>query len=228
MADIVFLGAGGIAIVAAEIARSVGLQIVGFLDDCSERHGTQFCEAPILGGFDQLAAIGQIVSFAAVAFGNCRGRIKVAHGVREQGFSLPCLIHPSAVISPSASIGEGTIIMPGVIVNAGARVGRNTIVNTAASIDHECSIGDGVHIAPGVRLSGLVTVGDASWIGIGTIVRESVAIGSDVLVGAGSLVLKDIPDGVVAYGSPARIIRDNRGLTSMGAAPGKYSALAAM
>jgi acetyltransferase-like isoleucine patch superfamily enzyme len=82
-------------------------------------------------------------------------------------------------------------------------------LNTAASVDHDCRIGDSVHIGPGARLAGLVTVGNATWIGIGSVIRESVHIGDNVLLGAGSLVLKNIPDGVVAYGSPAKIIRPN-------------------
>jgi UDP-N-acetylbacillosamine N-acetyltransferase len=210
MSKIIFLGAGGIAIVAAEIARSRGLEIVGFLDDRPEKAGTLFCGAPILGNFDMLPALRRDVPQAVVAFGHCQGRIHVAHKVLSYGFSLPNLIHPSAVISQDASIGQGAIIMPGAIVNAGTRIGSNIILNTAASVDHECSIGDGVHLGPGVRLCGLVTIGNATWIGVGSIVRESVHIGNNVLVGAGSLVLKHIPDGVVAYGAPAKIMRENR------------------
>jgi UDP-N-acetylbacillosamine N-acetyltransferase len=210
MSKVIFLGAGGIAIVAAEIARLQGMEIVGFLDDRSEKHGTSFCGAPVFGNFDMLPALGQGVPQAVVAFGSCHGRMKIAQRVLSQGFSLPNLIHPSAVVSPNATIGQGAIIMPGVVINSGVRIGSNVILNTAASVDHECSIGDGVHIGPGARLSGLVTVGNATWIGIGSIVRESIHIGNNVLVGAGSLVLRDIPDDVVAYGSPAKIIRENR------------------
>jgi len=210
MSKVIFLGAGGIAIVAAEIARCGGLEIVGFLDDRAEKRGTLFCGAPVLGDFDMLPALRQDVPQAIVAFGNCRGRINVAHKVLSYGFSLPNLIHPSAVVSQDASIGQGAIVMPGTVINSGTRIGSNLILNTAASVDHECCIGDGVHIGPGARLSGLVTVGSATWIGVGSTIRESVHIGSNVLVGAGSLVLKDLPDGVVAYGSPARIIRENR------------------
>jgi acetyltransferase EpsM len=209
MSKIIVLGAGGIAIVAAEIARFRGLEIAGFLDDRPEKRGTVFCGARVLGSFDMLASLRQDVPQAVIAFAHCHGRLSVAQKALSYGFSLPSLIHPSAIISPDASIGQGAIIMPGTIVNAGSRIDSSIILNTAASVDHECSIGAGVHIGPGARLSGLVTVGDATWIGIGCIVRESVNIGSNVLVGAGSLVLKDIPAGVVAYGSPARIIREN-------------------
>jgi UDP-N-acetylbacillosamine N-acetyltransferase len=209
MSKVIFLGAGGIAIVAAEIARCRGLEIVGFLDDRAEKRGTLFCGAKVLGDFDMLPALRRDVPQAVIAFGNCHGRINVAQKALSCGFSLPNLIHPSAIVSQDASIGQGAIIMPGTIINSGTRIGSNIILNTAASVDHECLIGDGVHIGPGARLSGLVTVGNATWIGIGSTIRESVHIGNNVLVGAGSLVLKDIPDGVVVYGAPAKIIREN-------------------
>jgi UDP-N-acetylbacillosamine N-acetyltransferase len=210
MSKLIFLGAGGIAIVAAEIARLRGFEIAGFLDEKAEKHGTMFGGAKVLGGFDMLPALRREgLDHAVIAFGSCQGRIEFAQKALSYGFSLPNLIHPSAIISPDAGIGHGAIMMPGTIVNAGSRIGTNIILNTAASIDHDCRIGDGVHIGPGSHLSGLVTVGTATWIGIGSIVRESINIGSNVMVGAGSLVLKDIPDDVVAYGSPAKIIRPN-------------------
>jgi UDP-N-acetylbacillosamine N-acetyltransferase len=211
MSKLFILGAGGIAIVAADIARCQGFDILGFLDDNPAKHGTLLCGAPVLGNFSLLSGLREAAPQVVVAFSNSHGRLDVAQRARSYGFSLPKLIHPSAIISQYASVDEGTIVMPGVIVNAGAHIGDNTILNTAASIDHECRIGDGVHIGPGARLSGLVTVGNASWIGIGSVIRESIYIGADVLLGAGSLVLKDIPDGVVAYGSPAKVIRANTG-----------------
>ena len=210
MPKVIFLGCGGIAIVAAEIARLRGFDIAGFLDEKSEKHGTVFCGTKVLGDFSMLPALRQKgLKDVVIAFGSCQRRIEVARMAVAYGFALPSLIHPSAIISSGASVGRGAIMMPGAIVNAGSRLGANIIVNTAASIDHDCTIGDGVHIAPGSRLSGLVTVGTGTWIGIGSVIRESIKIGSNVLLGAGSLVLKDIPDGVVAYGSPAKVIRAN-------------------
>jgi UDP-N-acetylbacillosamine N-acetyltransferase len=210
MPKVILLGAGGIAIVAAEIARLRGFEIVGFLDEKSEKHGSVFCGARVLGDFDMLSSLRRAgLEHAVIAFGNCQGRIVVAQKALSCGFSLPNLIHPSAIVSPDASVGNGAILMPGTIINAGTRIGTNIIVNTAASIDHDCTIGDGVHIGPGSRLSGLVTVGNATWIGIGSVIRESITIGSNVLLGAGSLVLKNVPDCVVAYGSPAKVIRNN-------------------
>src|SRR5438045_1858800 len=189
MSKLVILGAGGIAMVAADIARCHGLDVVGFLDDSPKKRGTLFCGAPVLGDFNMLPELREVVAQVVVAFSNCRGRLDVARSALSYEFSLPNLIHPSAIVSRYASLEQGSIIMPGVIVNAGAHLGSNTILNTAASVDHECHIGDGVHIGPGARLSGLVMVGHATWIGIGSVICESIHIGNNVIGGAGSLVL---------------------------------------
>jgi maltose O-acetyltransferase len=55
-----------------------------------------------------------------------------------------------------------------------------------------------------------VIIGDNVWIGGGVIILPGVTIGNNVVIGAGSVVTKDIPDNVVAFGNPCKIIRDNR------------------
>jgi UDP-N-acetylbacillosamine N-acetyltransferase len=210
MPGLIFLGAGGIAIVAAEIARLQGFEIAGFLDDNPEKHGALFCGATVLGNLDMLSCLRQQgITCAVVALGSCSRRLELADTALSHGFTLPNLVHPSAIVSKDAAVAHGAIMMPGTIVNPGTRIGANIILNTGASIDHDCTIGDAVHIGPGSRLSGLVSVGPRTYIGIGSTIRESIHIGPNVLLGAGSLVLRDIPGNVVAYGSPAKVIRPN-------------------
>ncbi|MGH7634357.1 MAG: acetyltransferase, partial [Gemmatimonadaceae bacterium] len=82
------------------------------------------------------------------------------------------------------------------------------IVNTAASVDHDCDLADGVHVACGAHLAGHVRVGRGAWIGIGAVVRERVTIGAGAMIGAGAVVVSDVPPGVLAFGVPARVIRE--------------------
>jgi len=206
----VVVGAGGHARVVADIIRlSERYIIIGYLDDVHpERHGSAWNGATILGGLDQLEGLSAAgVRAAFVAVGDGDARLRLAARLRSVGFEVPVLAHPSAVAAKDVTIGAGTVLAAGAIVNPGARLGADVIVNTAASVDHDCVIDDGVHVACGARLAGQVQVGRASWIGIGAIVKERVRIGTGTLVGAGALVLDDLPDGVVAYGAPARIIR---------------------
>src|SRR5262249_46207311 len=79
---------------------------------------------------------------------------------RAKGFRFATVIHPSAVISSAATLGEGAQVMAGCVIQSDAVIGANSIINTRAAIDHDCQIGETVHIAPGATLSGSVTVGD--------------------------------------------------------------------
>lgn len=114
-------------------------------------------------------------------------------------------IHPSSVISPFASIGEGSVVMQGTIIQSSAQIGKHCIINTGASIDHECEINDFAHISPKATLCGNVTVGEGAWIGAAAVVVPGVKIGKWSIVGAGSVVVSDIPDGVIAYGNPCKV-----------------------
>ncbi len=114
-------------------------------------------------------------------------------------------IHPQAILSPSATIGVGTVVMQNATIQADVRIGRHCIINSGASIDHECIIDSFVHISPHATLCGNVHVGEGSWIGAGAIVIPGIKIGRWCTIGAGSVVIRDIPDGVTAYGNPCRI-----------------------
>ncbi|MBD2451077.1 acetyltransferase [Nostoc sp. FACHB-152] len=204
-------GASGHALVVADIIRLQGIyEIVGFIDNVNlQRHGETFCGLPILGGQEQLDICKQQgIEHIIFGFGDCQARLKLSELVEKKGFSLATAIHPNATIAADVSIGAGTVIAAGAVVNSGAKIGQNVIINTCASVDHECIIEDGTHICPGVHLAGRVTVGRATWVGIGATVIDSVRIGAGTVIGAGAVVVNDIPDRVLVYGVPAKVIRN--------------------
>jgi UDP-N-acetylbacillosamine N-acetyltransferase len=196
-------------VVADVIRLRDDYEIVGFIDDVNpERAGSKFSGAHILGGQEKLEHLRlEGVDPLIFGFGNCEARLKLARLVREKGFWLATAIHPSAVVAADVVIGAGTVVAAGVVINPGATIGENVIVNTCASVDHDCRVEDGAHVCPGVRLAGNVVVGRAAWVGIGATVVDRTRIGSGAIIGAGAVVVDDIPDGVVARGFPARVIR---------------------
>ncbi|MBW4603177.1 MAG: acetyltransferase [Calothrix sp. FI2-JRJ7] len=203
-------GASGHALVVIDIIRLQGIyEIVGLLDNVNpQRQGENFCGVPIFGGQEQLDFCkDKGIEHTIFGFGDCQARLKLSELVVGKGFSLATAIHPTATIAADVSIEPGTVIAAGAVVNSGARIGRNVIINTCASVDHECVIEDGAHICPGVNLAGRVTVGRAAKVGIGATVIDRVRIGAGALIGAGAVVVDDIPDSVLAYGIPARVIR---------------------
>jgi UDP-N-acetylbacillosamine N-acetyltransferase len=208
---LVVWGASGHALVVADIIRAEReFEIVGFLDDLDPaRAQGAFGGSTVLGGRQELPRLReQGVQNVIIAIGDCRTRLELAAVARSHGFLLARAIHPSAVLAQDVEVGEGTVIAAGAVINPSVRIGHSVIVNTSASIDHECIVGDGVHVGPGVRLGGRVSIGNGTWLGIGAVVRDHVVIGERSIIGAGAVVLSDIPAGVVAYGLPAKVVRD--------------------
>lgn len=133
-------------------------------------------------------------------------RHKIGSFVRENGGVFENIIHPKAIISPLSTFGSGNFFSVGAIVNPLAKIGNDCIVNSGAIVEHECELGNTVHIASRAVLAGNVKVGDRTFVGAGAVVRPGIKIGKDVIVGAGAVVVKDIPDGVVVVGNPAKLL----------------------
>jgi sugar O-acyltransferase (sialic acid O-acetyltransferase NeuD family) len=207
---LVIWGASGHALVVADIVRLQGnYELVGFLDDIGpERRGTEFNGLPIFGGSEQLGELKKKgITHLIMGFGNCAARLNTSALVREKGFLVATAVHPKAIVAGDVTVSPGTVIAAGAIISAGAKIGENVIINTGATVDHECDVGDGAHLCPGTHLGGNVTIGRAAWIGIGAIVSDHLRIGANTIIGAGAVVVRDIPDNVVAYGVPARVVR---------------------
>jgi acetyltransferase EpsM len=206
--SILIWGASGHSLVVLDIlARH---KIIGLIDTVNlERHSTEFHGYPIIGGREQVEIIRkQAVDHAFVAIGNNQARMREGNYLRSQGFNLITVIHPQAIVAPNVQIGSGTVICAGAVVVVGSQIGENVIINTSCSVDHECVIEDGVHIGPGVHIGGRAKIRKGAWIGIGATVSDRVTIGESSVIGAGSVVVRDIPSGVVAYGVPARVVRE--------------------
>jgi sugar O-acyltransferase (sialic acid O-acetyltransferase NeuD family) len=206
---LVIWGAAGHAKVVADVVRtSSDFELVGLIDDTApQRRGALHYGIPILGGrevLDGLLANGTRLMFG---FGDNAARLHIGAEMATRGFVFPTLVHPASIVSPSARIGAGSFVAAGAIVNADARVGEQVIVNCGAIVEHDNEVGDGVHLSPRACLSGWVRVGRGSWIGSGSVVRDRITIGARCVVGVGSVVVADIPDAVVAYGCPARVVR---------------------
>jgi sugar O-acyltransferase (sialic acid O-acetyltransferase NeuD family) len=200
------LGASGHGKVVADTAECCGWQTVEFFDDAwpaLQENGVW----PVVGDSATLMALLADFDGVVVAIGNNLIRQTKLLELQASGACLVTLVHPSAVVSRYATLGNGAVVLAGVVVNAEARIGQGAILNTGCSIDHDCVLGEAVHISPGVRLAGGVHVGDLSWVGIGASVRQLVCIGERVIVGAGSTVVCDVLNDVIVAGVPAKRMR---------------------
>ncbi|TMP79141.1 acetyltransferase [Pseudoalteromonas sp. S983] len=209
--ELAIVGASGHGKVVADIAEQLGF-IVKFFDDAypSKTHIEHW---PIYGSCADLIALNNMdnkrISNAIVAIGNNQIRQQKVELLKQNSFNLITLIHPTAVISQYVTIAQGSVVFAGAVINAFANVGVGCIINTAAVIEHDCIIADFTHICPNVALAGGVTVGSRGWVGIGSQVKQLITIGDNCLIGAGSTVVKNIPDNVTAFGSPAVVIKNH-------------------
>lgn len=194
--SIYIYGASGHGLVVVDIARACGYDEIIFIDD-GENDYPSFEDIKRTSGIP--------ISFG---IGNNTIRAKLFEKVQNSGFEIVSLIHPSAIISSSVTIGKGTVVMPNVVVNAKATIGDGVILNSSCVIEHECIIDDFVHISPTVALAGDVKVGKFTHIGIGSNVIQGIIIGNNTVIGAGSTVVKNIDNFKKAYGNPCREIGD--------------------
>lgn len=144
-----------------------------------------------------------------ISFGAMKYRKKVYEFLTSYGWEAVNIIHPDAVVSPTAKIGKGVLIECGCLITPSPVIGNNVVVNTGSQVNHDNIVEDHVYIASGVVLSGGVTIGSNTLLDDGVIVTLGKSVGKNSLIGAGAVVTKDIPDGVVAYGNPCKIIREN-------------------
>ena len=184
-------GSSGHGMVVSDIARAVGYTEVILLDDAS---GLKF--SPELEKHDIFIAIGDNAI-----------REKVSQKVEAAGFNIVSLIHPTVVVSPTATVGRGVVAMPQVVINARATVADGVILNTSSIIEHDCVVGMFAHVSPGAALAGNVTLKDRVHFGIGSCAIQGVVVGDDSVVGAGSVVVRDVPERVIVYGNPAKVGR---------------------
>jgi len=203
-------GAGGHAkVVLATVEAEDRFEIVGLLDDDAARHGTMVAGYPVLGGREELARwSARGVREVIVAVGDNRRRAELCCLLRQNGLRLARAIHPTATVLRSARIGEGTVVLPNAFVGGDAVVGEGTIVSVGTVVGHDCVVGSWVHLCTTVTLGGAARVDDYAFVGMGAAVLPRVRVGCGVTVGANAAVNRDLPDGVIAAGVPARILKE--------------------
>ncbi|MGG1698308.1 acetyltransferase [Bacillus zhangzhouensis] len=145
-----------------------------------------------------------------IAIGQNEIRQMVKERLPFENMAFATLIHPEAVISPTAVIGRGTVVMARAVVQADAVVGEHAIINTGSIVEHDCLLESFVHLSPGAVLTGCVSAREGAHIGAGAVVTPGTSIGSWTVIGAGAAVTRDIQDQKVAVGVPAIEIKDRR------------------
>jgi sugar O-acyltransferase (sialic acid O-acetyltransferase NeuD family) len=197
--NVILQGGGEHARVVLDALLSDKVKVAGLFDP---KYSGSLFGVPQLGKYNPEVEPGAL---AIVAIGDNRLRKEV---VKQTRHDFTRAIHSSAVVSKFAEIGKGSMVLHGAIIQANTRIGSHVIVNTGTRVDHDCKIDDYVHLAPGSVLCGTVQVGEGTLVGAGSIVLPGIKIGSWTVIGAGAVVTKNVPDGAVVAGNPARILKE--------------------
>jgi sugar O-acyltransferase (sialic acid O-acetyltransferase NeuD family) len=210
---IILIGGGGHAESMIDSINILGnYQIEGIIDQ-KEKLNQVVMGVKIIGEDKDLAFFYKKgIKNAILSIGgkkNNQFRRNIYEICKNIGYQFPNIIDKSAILSKSVVLGEGNFIGKGVVINSNVKIGNDCIINTRSVVEHGCRIDDFVHLAPGSLLCGNVWVKKNSHIGAQSVVIQNITIGEDTLVGAGSLVLKDIASHKVAYGSPAKEVKEN-------------------
>jgi sugar O-acyltransferase (sialic acid O-acetyltransferase NeuD family) len=211
--EIIILGTGGHAAVVIDIIESAGKYKILGITDISSPKGATFKNYPILGNDDVLKEYFENgcknVAIGVGGFKNNTLRSTIFKKMKEIGFRIPYHIHPSANVSKTVKIGEGTVIFPGVNINTDVSIGKNNIIATGSNIDHNTILHDDVLISAGVTLGGDVIISEKVLCALGCNVISGVEIGKEILIGAGALVVKNLYQKGKYIGIPATLSLKN-------------------
>jgi sugar O-acyltransferase (sialic acid O-acetyltransferase NeuD family) len=210
--NIVVIGASGHASVIIDIIERQNIYTIIGLIDSYKPIGTQIFNYEVLGDETCIADLIKTNNIIGgiIAIGNNYHRLQMQLKIETlyPKFKYIKAIHPQAIIGKNVTIKAGVAIMPGVIANANAFIGPFTILNTGSTLGHDCIMEEFSSLAPGVNIAGNVTLKKCASVGIGSCVAGGLSIGKHSHIGAGSTVVKDINSFKIAYGNPAKEIRD--------------------
>jgi sugar O-acyltransferase (sialic acid O-acetyltransferase NeuD family) len=211
--DLVILGSGGFARETAQAVQALnqggsGWRLLGFLDDAPVRHGQIVDGLPVLGGRDHLSKLPEaslVVCTGRPDDYTSRMRIVGDLGLPLERYAT--IIHPTAAVSASSTVGPGSVLLAHAVLTASVRVGSHVAIMPHVTLTHDDVVEDFATLASGVRVGGGARISRAAYLGAGCLVRENRTIGTLALVGMGAVVVSDVPPGEVWVGAPARYLR---------------------
>ena len=182
-------------------------ELVGFVDDDVDKHGSELFGYPVLGGLDLLGtdALSEVHTVCFIYGGNIKTRLAVIDRLDRLGVTYTTLTHPS-VDTSFVTVGTDCVIQAGCQIQTEISIGDHCGIGLNAIIGHDVVVEDGVWVGPRVTVLGRVTVKEGATLGAGCVIKGNVTIGAQALVGMGAVVTRDVPDGVTVFGNPARVI----------------------
>jgi acetyltransferase EpsM len=197
------------AIVDAQRRGDGQWEFAGFLND-RVRPGSLIESLPVLGALDDWrlqAELGCLFINTIYRIDGQAQRIARFESLAIPEGMMATFVHPLAYVAPDARLGPGTVVMPHASVSAAASVGGASLVMIGATILHNAVTGRYGHFAAHACVGAGAVIADGVHVGLNATVRENLAIGRFSALGMGSVLTKDMGEGEVWAGNPARFLR---------------------
>ncbi|WP_295338782.1 acetyltransferase [Flavobacterium sp.] len=207
----IIIGAKGFAKEVLEVLHQLKqIESIAFYDDVNEIGETLYDCFPILKNEEQVKAFFERYGTQfTIGIGNPKYRYLMCKKFEEWGGNLVSTISPFSHIGHFGNLIEtGSNVMTGTVITNDVSIGKGCLINLNCTIGHDTVVEGFVELCPGVHISGNCKIGALSFIGTNATVLPNITIGKNVIIGAGALVTKDLPDNVLAMGSPAKVIRE--------------------
>lgn len=144
-----------------------------------------------------------------IGYAEMRKRQATFEKLSLAGFNFESFVSKNALISKSATIGDGCIVFPNVTIEPGCSIGSNNLLWSSVTVCHDTNIGDHNFIAAGSVIGGGVTIGNLCFFGFNSVVLQHVRVASETLLGANSLLIENSLSGFTYTGSPAQQARNH-------------------
>lgn len=206
----VIIGAGKYGDVYLAYLKEAGVDVIGFLDDDPKLLGSEFNGVPVLGPISILTSLRDSYGVEAVycPIGNNKLRVQFLNKAKTLGYQTPNYIHPSVIISPNIKIGNGVYILLGTQIMPFTEIEDYVMISMNVSVAHHNILKKGTFLSTGCNFGASIVAEENTYCGIGSTIMTGLhRLGKDCLVGAGAVVIKDVPDGAVMAGVPAKIIK---------------------
>lgn len=206
----IIIGAGTYGEVYLTYLQEAGIEIIGFIDDDSRFSGSVVNGIPVIGTMNELSEliIQYRIEAAYCPIGDNRKRVKFLDKARNLNLAIPNYIHPSVMISPNVKIGKGVYILLGSMIMPHTVISDYTMISMNVKIAHHSLLDKGNFLSMGVCVGASIHMKPYVYVGIGAVIVTGIhEVGSDSLVGAGAIVIRDVDDGSVVAGNPARVLR---------------------
>jgi len=202
------IGAGGQASNVVNLAIALNYSVQGFIHD--GKSGQTLFGKPIFADLQDIESVNDYVYCMAV--GDNYQREKYLEELRSlfPDLVFPALVHPTCSVGPYSQIGDGSVVMPQTVIGTNSLVGEFCVLGNQSCLGHDSQLADFSSLGPASTLGGDTRLGRRSAVGMGAKVREKVSIGADSILGACSFLNDNLQEAVIAFGTPAKMIRSRQ------------------